>query len=791
MVKKNLSNRKLLAATAMATAIFAVPAITDSVSAAEVSTWSELRDAIQAGGETTLTSNINLSGNPEIINAAATATLIMGENTIDGTNATSLDHRLITATTGNLTVNGGTVQNVKTSSNWGSFAHLTTNGNLTINNTKFTGNSSNAAGVLSVGTAAGSITLNNVTFENNSANGIGAVGLFKAASFNNVVFKNNRATDSADAEYGAGALFMGSVSTATVEGNTIEDSLFEGNTSATRGGAVAMRDFTLGNNSAAKLDINNTTFKNNTATTNGGAIDNYFYNDANNDGYVKISNSTFTGNSAANGGAIYNHKGLSTEVLVGGNPQVGSMYITGSTFTDNSAQFGGAVYNEGDMALENASFTGNTASARGGAIFNSGNLVVDDGIFDSNTSTSYGGSVFSSGNTTIKNSSFTNNYSDYVGGAITTLAGTTSNLIVDNTTFDNNHTRYDGGAIGNYSGLSITKSKFTNNTADYLADTDGNYTILVEDDTAIGGGAISLGAVSATSIGSITETSFIDNKSGTYGGAIGTRFGKDADNSSAKLDISADFSGNEAHISGGAIYNTFYANNGLGKGDGVTVTGTFDGNVAGQKGGAVYNDSSVDKKGNHGGVMTFTNSTFTNNTAGTAGGAIYNDGVITLAGTNTFSGNTANGVKNDIHNLGTLNLNGTTSLESGITGAGTVSLGVSSITSMIGEEAVGSSIITASTLNITDGAKIAFDWGDTINAAAISGTATKLGVAGVYVDKTVGISETTQFNLFQDGTATIDLDADQLAAAYSGYKGGYQYTLAQDGSDKLLPRPFH
>lgn len=50
--------------------------------------------------------------------------------------------------------------------------------------------------------------------------------------------------------------------------------------------------------------------------------------------------------------------------------------------------------------------------------------------------------------------------------------------------------------------------------------------------------------------------------------------GKDANNSAAKLDISATFTGNRAK-NGGAIYNTFYADNGLGKGTGVTVTGMF------------------------------------------------------------------------------------------------------------------------------------------------------------------------------------------------------------------------
>lgn len=83
-----------------------------------------------------------------------------------------------------------------------------------------------------------------------------------------------------------------------------------------------------------------------------------------------------------------------------------------------------------------------------------------------------------------------------------------------------------------------------------------------------------LGAVSATAIATIENTLFKNNVSGYNGGAIGTRMGKDANNSAAKLDISATFTGNRAK-NGGAIYNTFYADNGLGKGTGVTVTGMF------------------------------------------------------------------------------------------------------------------------------------------------------------------------------------------------------------------------
>ena len=346
--------------------------------AAGVDNWADLKTNLESGTDATLTDSILLTGAESRIDASANATLDLGTFAINGQGASSATN-LIQATANNFIINNGTFKNVTRTTDWGSILHLTSNGNLTINGTSFTGNTSNTAGALSVGTAAGSITLNNVNFEGNSAGEIGAVGLYKAGVFNNVTFKNNRATN-AEGD-GTGALFLGSVSSATLGGNTVTDSLFEGNTSAARAGAIGMRDFDLGNNSGAKLDINNTTFKNNTAATKGGAIDNYFYNDAANDGYAKITNSTFTGNTAANGGAIYNNKGGS--IKVGGQDQVGKLYVADSSFSGNKASgLGGAIYNEGELTLDgDNTFSENYQNWNGATgdkndIYNTGKLTI-------------------------------------------------------------------------------------------------------------------------------------------------------------------------------------------------------------------------------------------------------------------------------------------------------------------------------------------------------------------------------------------------------------------------------
>lgn len=259
---------------------------------------------------------------------------------------------------------------------------------------------------------------------------------------------------------------------------------------------------------------------------------------------------------------------------------------------------------------------------------------------------------------TVVDSVFDNNTFDYVGGVFATGVNDGSVLDISGSTFSNNHNLYDGGAIGGYGVLKVTNSTFVGNTTDLTKDAEGNYTVAVEDNLPVGGGAISFGAVSSSDIASINDTKFINNVSGINGGAIGTRLGKNANNSAAKLNISATFDGNRAYQNGGAIYNTFYANNGLELGDGVTVAGNFTKNSAGENGGAIFNDGAKDKIGNAGGVMTIRDSVFGENTAKGDGGAIKNTGTITISGNSSFIGNHSDEYGGAIQNGGNITISG-------------------------------------------------------------------------------------------------------------------------------------
>lgn len=296
----------------------------------------------------------------------------------------------------------------------------------------------------------------------------------------------------------------------------------------------------------------------------------------------------------------------------------------------------GAMVVIGGASAENTverKFITETDFVSGENISNQNFLTAED---PGSNNAGYGGYAFVDRNNTvlnIKDSSYTNNTFDGSGTVFATRTpkvNSTSTLMVKNTHFIGNSATESGGAISNFNILNVTGSEFKDNNATVGVDAKG----LIE-----GGGAIFLGSESETKI---DTTIFAGNSSKTNGGAISMRQPKDGDNSAAKLNVSATFDGNHADANGGAIYNTFYANNGMGLGDGVTVAGNFTKNSAGKNGGAIFNDGAKDKIGNASGVMTIRDSVFSENTATTWGGAIFNDGTMTLGDGVSFTGNSAN-----------------------------------------------------------------------------------------------------------------------------------------------------
>jgi CSLREA domain-containing protein len=450
---------------------------------------------------------------------------------------------------------------------------------------------------------------------------------------------------------------------------TITNSTFEGNHATIDGGAIY--------NAGVSLKITSTTFSNNTAGNNGGGI----YNNA---GDIKsfISNSTFAVNTAeAFGGGVY-------------NTIDGTLPIKNSTFSGNVAGTGGAIYN-----LSTGETLKNTilANSLGG---NCSGLIIDGGNnIDDGTTCSWDSSAGSMSSTNPLLGKLDNH-----GGPTQTfalLAGSPAiNGVTHNppngspSTDQRGVTRPQGGMydIGAFEYAQQTGPYFVVNS---LADTDDG----VCENGPAGGNCTLREAINAANLlagqdsitfslsGTITLGStlpFISDPTGLTIDGAGqaliisgnnvvsvlwvdagtwltlndltiTQGSSNVDATSAGITnsgtvniMNSTFSDNTAGWAGGAIYN----NNGT-----VTIMNcVFTGNSAEMYGGGIYNTLTS--------LLTITNSTFAGNHVGSRGGAITNTGTAIISNS-TFSGNSANAVYGSakgggIYNFGILTVTNST-----------------------------------------------------------------------------------------------------------------------------------
>lgn len=244
------------------------------------------------------------------------------------------------------------------------------------------------------------------------------------------------------------------------------------------------------------------------------------------------------------------------------------------------------------------------------------------------------------------------NNADGIGGALSTskpkngVENPGTLIVKSGTVFKNNTAKYDGGAIANFGVLDIDGATFKENRSQTET----------TDSQPVGGGAISLGIDSKTTI---KNTKFVNNETGFNGGAIGTRrtinngdiTNGSHENHSLIISDSA-FIGNKATGT-----TTDRADNELQGGNGGAIANSFNNtqisNTVFEKneainGGAVYNQSLYNtnnqaQETDKGGDIKFADVTFDGNEASTNGGAIFNDANTNaeLSGTVVFSGNEA------------------------------------------------------------------------------------------------------------------------------------------------------
>jgi predicted outer membrane repeat protein len=231
-------------------------------------------------------------------------------------------------------------------------AIFNTNSNVILNDVTFTSNTSNLSATTSGGGGAiyssgGSSTLNNATFSSNTATSDGGA-IYNTGSnltLKDGTFNNNTASSDGGAILSTGGTF-----------NLTQADFVQNRATAGLGGAVFLQ--TTG------ATITQADFLQN-RSANGGAI----YNNRNN---VSVTNANFTlniadGGSGSVGGAIYNLNSSGLQVInaafsrnnaasAGGaiyqlNQGVGviTTTITNSTFSGNSAGSGSALYNQSDI----------------------------------------------------------------------------------------------------------------------------------------------------------------------------------------------------------------------------------------------------------------------------------------------------------------------------------------------------------------------------------------------------------------------------------------------------------
>lgn len=259
-----------------------------------------------------------------------------------------------------LTLNNITLDTIKHASSWGGAMY--NEGTLILDNVTFNKNiaqtpkavGGGAMALVATNGNAVSTTIKNSTFTNNSTE-------------SNPVYENN-----------GGAIYVYGTS-GLVGNNTlnISDSRFESNHTNKTGGAIGVNN--LGP-SDFKIEINDTTFTKNNSTGYGGAID--VTTGGTGKVNINLDHATFDSNksSKSDGGAIAYEKGNITSNIIN------------STFTNNTANNGGAIYNGiKNLTISNTIFDGNKTNdgGKGGAIYNAGNISLNQTEFKQSSDTIY------------------------------------------------------------------------------------------------------------------------------------------------------------------------------------------------------------------------------------------------------------------------------------------------------------------------------------------------------------------------------------------------------------------
>ncbi len=448
------------------------------------------------------------------------------------------------------------------------------------------------------------LSLKNVVIRSSSCGNRGGGAFVKTAGKISVASSSIVHNEAIILNGGGGGLYLNGSAGVSIVKTTIAD-----NTALKNGGLYA-----IAKDPKSVIVIDKTIIANNNATSGiaGGAR---LAGAA--DGKIIIKNSLITGNSATNvGGGLYLREG--------------NLLITNTTFSHNTAADGGAIGVDAakSFTVSGSRFIGNSATAGagdgGGALFFDGPATVvkiAGSLFAANTSAARGGAISHNGTLTlsIASSSFLSNTST-AGGAVFVADGavlTMQGSILSGNTAD------VGGALSADTGsvLNLTGNKFTDNKATY-------------------GGAIRMrglaaNAVTANLSGNLFQANVADVNGGAVLAAQDSLFTSKADK----------FIGNVARTGqGGGVY--------LINAGGIFITSSLiQGNVAASSGGGAIIASNatltgvkvldnIAGPGGRGGglrisagTVVIAKSLVTGNVANDGGGIFFNLGTTTLPST--------------------------------------------------------------------------------------------------------------------------------------------------------------
>lgn len=240
---------------------------------------------------------------------------------------------------------------------------------------------------------------------------------------------------------------------------------------------------------------------------------------------ITVSNCTFTGNSANQGGA-----GISLLTYEGAT--VSACAFIGNTATNLSGWNGGGggihIYSV-SATISNCTFVGNSAGYCGGAIRHrgSGSVVINGCAFKRNScpNSGEGGGAISArevtGSTTVKDSTFVANTS-FSGGGIN--CNTCSTSLIENCTFSTNYCSDSGGGITFNQVVTgtVTQCRFSGNTVvENAAGLAISGSGAVVSDCLFAGQSCKYGALSwGTSTGTVIRCAFVGNYGSIRGGGI-------------------------------------------------------------------------------------------------------------------------------------------------------------------------------------------------------------------------------------------------------------------------------